>query len=199
MKNWHYIFVFLIPTIGLCQNNLDTLAFYTLTFVDKISDTEATHLQKVDNLGKIDYFFTEIFKEDYSLFLVKKENINWDVYDYELYLHAGRNTILGNIIEENNGFVSIQIISTPSGICESHYERVLLIDVTQNMSLDFCNLCKNQCYDENGQVSSSSKCKAKYSIKGNILKIWTTKYNEQSDCIKSGKYEYSSGKYVRIK
>ena len=199
MKKWLCRLVLLIPSIGLCQNSPDTLEFYPLTFAGNISAMEATQLQKADRLGKTDYFFTEKFKEDYGLFLVKKENNNWVVYDYELYLHAGRNTIIGNIKEEKNRFVSIQIISSPSGICESHYERMILMDVTKSTSIDFFTLSAVQCYDENGQVSSSSKCKARYSIKGNILNIRTTNYKELSDCIKSGKYMYRKGKYVRIK
>jgi hypothetical protein len=70
MKKTIYLFIFalLIPSIGLCQNGHDTLEFYPLTFVDNISDTEAKQLQKVDSLDKMDYFFIENFKGDYSCY-----------------------------------------------------------------------------------------------------------------------------------
>jgi len=199
MKTIFNIIGILFFSISLGQNNLHTLEFYPLTIKDEISDIEAKKLQKVDSLDKVEYFFTENYKEDYGLFLIKKENKNWIVYDYELYLHGGRNTVIKNIKEENNRFISIKILSSPTGICESNYERVILIDITQNSFTDFFTFSEIKCFDNNGQVSSSSKCKAKFSIKGNLLKIKTSKTNDLKDCIESGTYKYENQKFVKIK
>lgn len=199
MKKLLYIFSIFVSSIGWCQNNPDTLEFNPLTFIEKISDNEIKSLVKADSLNKKDFFFTEQYKDGFGLFLVQKENENWIVYDYELYLNSGRNTVLGNIKEENNRFVSIQTISSPSGICESHYEKQVLIDIIRNEFIDFCTFAQTKCYDENGQISSSSKCKVKFSIKGNFLKIRTSKTNDLTDCILSGTYKYENRKFVKVK
>lgn len=57
MKSIFYIFAILIPSIGWCQNNPDTLEFYPLTFIEKVSGVnEIKSLIKADSLNKKDYF-----------------------------------------------------------------------------------------------------------------------------------------------
>lgn len=199
MKKLFYIFTILIPYIGWCQNNPDTLEFRPLVFIEKISDNEIKSLIKADSLNKKDFFFTEQYKDGFGLFLVKKENKNWSVYDYELYLNSGRNTVLGNIKEENNRFISIQTTSNPSGVCESHYEKEVLIDIKHNEFIDFFTFAQTKCYDENRKNLSQSKCKAKFSIKGDFLKIRTSATSDLTDCIQSGTYKYENRKFVKVK
>lgn len=195
MKNIFSILALFIQSIVLCQDN--SIEFYPLTIVGKVSKTDLMTMKKIDSLNKKDYFFTENYKEDYGLFLVKKENENWVVYDFELYLNSGHNSIIKSIKKENNRFVSIQVMSMPSGICESHYGKIILIDLIRNEFIDFFNSAESRCYGENGNVTSVSKCYAKFSLKDNFLKIKNSK--KGTDCMESGIYQYRKGKFVKIK
>lgn len=199
MKSITYLLFFLAAAIGWSQNNPDTLEFYPLTFYEKMAEANQVKLLgKADSLSRKDFFFTEQYNDEYGLFLVKKENKNWTVYDFELYSFAGRNTIIGKIKMENDHFVSIQTISTPSGICETRYEKIILLDITQNAFADFFTVSEIQCYDENGAATTASKCKAAFSIVGNVLKFETERTGDLSDCMASGSYTYENKKFVKL-
>jgi|GEM_PF-5378515 len=200
MKKLFYLFVLIIPSIAWCQNNSSILEFYPLTFVERIANISAIKsLVKADHLGKEDFFFTTHYKDNSGLFLLKKEKGNWFVYDYELYESAGRNTVVTNIKEANKRFVAIQVSSSPSGVCESHYGRLILIDVARKESTDFLYFSETQCYDKNGKASSLSTCRAKYTFIGDRLIIKTTNKKGATDCIGGGIYEYRDGKFVKMK
>lgn len=197
MKNLFYIFLILIPSIGWCQNNPDTLEFYPLTFIEKVSGVnEIKSLIKADSLNKKDYFFTEQYKDDIGLFLIKKENENWIVYDFGL--SYGSNSIIKEFKFENNSFVSIQVFRFPSGACSSTYGIIVLFDLINNQWTDFWNYNRFECYDENADVSSFSECKVDFSLKGNLLKMKSSKKPDDGlYCFKSGAYKYEKGKFVK--
>lgn len=200
MKKLLYLIAIVIPSIGWCQINSDTLNFYPLTFIGKIHDVNAVKsLVKADNLDKRDFFFTSHYKGNSGLFLLKKEKENWFVYDYELYESAGRNTIVTYIKEVSKRFVAIQISSSPSGVCETYYGKLILIDITNKESIDFLNFLESQCYDKDGKVSSLSSCTSKYTLTGDRLIIKTTNKKGSSDCVRDGIYEYRNRKFVKIK
>ena len=185
----------LLQTPAWCQNNI--LEFFPLNLIDSISEGDVNSFIKVDSLKNSNYFFTESYKENYGLFFFKMEREKWSVYDFELYLLCGRNTIIDMIKQENKQFVSVQSLSNPSGVCESNYGRILLIDVLKNEFSNFYNYAQNKCYEENGDVSIS-ECKVKFFLKNNSLKILSTK-NRLSDCLESGTYKYNASKFVKMK
>ena len=198
MKSILYIFAILIPSIGWCQNNPDTLEFYPLTFIEKVSGVnEIKSLIKADSLNKKDYFFTEQYKDDIGLFLINKENENWFVYDFGL--SYGSNCMIKEFKLENNRFVSIQVFRFPSGACSSTYGIIVLFDLINNKWTDFWNFNRFECYNENAEVSSSSECKVDFSIKDNFLKMTSSK--EPDDglyCFENGTYKYDNGNFVKI-
>lgn len=110
-----------------------------------------------------------------------------------------RNTVVTNIKEVNKRFVAIQVSSSPSGVWESHYGRLILMDIVRKESTDFLNFSETQCYDKNGKASSLSTCTAKYNLIGDKLIIKTTSKKGAADCIGSGIYEYRDRKFVKMK
>mgnify|MGYP007011823750 CR=1 FL=1 len=197
MKKIIYILTFLIPNIGLCQNNPDTLELNPLSFIENISDNEKKSLVKADSLGKKDFFFTEQYKDDLGLFLVIKENENWVVYDFGL--NFGSNTMIKEFKSENNRFISIQVFRSPSGACSSSYGIIILFDLINNEWTNFYNYNRFECYNDNAEVSSSSKCEVNFSIKDDILKMKSSKKpNDGLYCFESGTYKYENGKFVKI-
>ena len=197
MKKLIYIFTILIPSIGWCQNNPDTLEFNPLTFIEKISDNEIKSLVRADSLSNKDFFFTEQYKNDFGLFLVKKENENWSVYDFETK-NYGSNTIIKGIKYKNNRFVSIQVFRFPSGTCASTYGIIILLDLINNEWTEFYNYNQFECYNENAEVSSSSECEVKFSIKDNLLMMKSSKKSDDGlYCFESGIYKYENRKFVK--
>ncbi len=195
MKFTLFLIAIFIQTSAWCQNNI--LEFSPLKLIDTISDADINTLIKADSLENSNYFFTENYKEDAGLFFFRKGKANWTIYDFELYLLCGRNTIVNDIKQENKQYVSVQTHSTPSGICESNYGRILLIDISRNEFSDFYNFAQNKCYEVNGQVSIS-ECKVEFMLINNLLKITTTN-NGLSDCLETGTYQYSTSKFVKSK
>ena len=197
MKTIFYIFAILIPYIGWCQNNPDILEFNPLTFIGNISDNEIKSLVKADSLSKKDFFFTEQYKNDFGLFLVKKENENWSVYDFETK-NYGSNTIIKGIKYKNNRFISIQVFRFPSGTCASTYGIIILFDLINNEWTDFYNYNQVECYNESAEVSSSSECEVNFSIKDDFLKMKSSKKPDDGlYCFESGTYKYEKGKFVK--
>lgn len=199
MKTIFYILAILIPYIGWYQNYPDTLEFYPITFIENTSYDEIISLVKADSLGKKDFFFTEHYKNNSGLFLVKKEKENWSVYDFETKSY-GSNTVIKEIKCENDRFISIQVYRFPSGACASTYGIIILFDLINNQWTDFWNYNRFECYDENADVSSSSKCKVDFSLKGNLLKMKSSKKPDDGlYCFESGTYRYENGKFVKVK
>lgn len=193
MKKIFYILIILIPFIGFSQKNPDTLEFNPLTIVGKISSIDVKHLQKIDKLGKKDYFFTEQYNNNYGLYLVKKEKGNWIIYDF--VIKYGSNTKTKGFKFENNRFLSIQVFIFPSGSCESTYGKIILFDFVNSEWTDFWNYNRFQCYDEKAE-----ECKANFTIKDNFLKIKSSKKsNDGLYCFESGIYEYRNRKFVKRK
>lgn len=193
MKKSLYIAVLLfLPAFVWCQDG--DFVFYPLSVFEEVSDiNELKSIEKADNLNKKDFFFTENYKNNRGLFLIKKENDKWVVYQFDL--EFGSNSYVKNIKVENNHFVSIQYNRSPSGGCSSLYGMMILLDITRNEFISFFNLNEFDCYD--GGVG---KCKANFSIKGNILQIKSTKKRDDGlECIESGTYQYETGKFIRKK
>lgn len=193
MKNIFYILIILIPFFGFSQKNPDTLEFNPMTIVGEVSSIDVKHLQKVDNLGKKDYFFTEQYNNNYGLFLVRKENGKWIIYDF--VINYGSNTKTKEFKFETNRFLSIQVFRFPSGSCESTYGKIILFDLVNNKWTDFWNYNRFQCKDE-----AAEECKANFTIKGKFLKIKSSKKsNDGLYCFESGIYEYRKRKFIKIK
>jgi hypothetical protein len=198
MKFFLCFVALLIQCLAWCQDN--ALGIYPMPIIGQFPEAEIVSLTKTDSLNQSDYFFTETFNEAHGLFLVKKEKEYWVVYDFELYLNAGHNSTISGIRKINDRFVSIQVYSFPSGICESRYGKIILMDVIRNEYIEFFNFAETICFDENGKPNSRSTCQAKYSFKKNILKIKSTKKpGDTQDCIESGKFRYCNGQFVRMK
>jgi hypothetical protein len=177
----------------LCQEK--TLEFYPLKAVDTIQTNCLTSLLKIDELKNTRYFFTETYMAVYDLFLVKKVAGNWVVYTFDLNLNFGTNTSIKNIKKENNQFISIRVMRTPSGTCTSIYEITILLDIAKIEFTDFFSYSKFDCFD--GNVTD---CKATFSMQENKLEIKSSKTKDDGlSCIESGDYNYENGKFIRIK
>ncbi len=198
MKNLLHIIVILIPSICWSQNNPDKLDFKPLSCIEKVSNfNEIKSLVKADSLGRKDFFFTEQYKDGIGLFLIKKENENWFVYDFGL--SYGSNSMVKEFKFENNRFVSIQVFRFPSGSCSSTYGIIVLFDLLNNQWTDFWNYNRFECYNENAEVSSSLECKVNFSVNGNFLKMKSSKKPDDGlYCFESGTYKYENGKFVKI-
>lgn len=197
MKKLIYIFTILIPYIGWCQNNPDTLEFNPLTFIENTSNDEIILLVKADSLGKKDFFFTKQYKNNSGLFLVKKEKENWSVYDFDTK-NYGSNTIIKEIKYKNDRFISIQVFRFPSGTCTSTYGIIILFDLINNEWTEFWNYNRFECYNENAEVSSSSECEVKFHIKDNFLKLNSSKKtNDGLYCFEKGTYKYENRKFIK--
>lgn len=197
MKKLFYILIFLLPAFVWCQE--EDFVFYPLSVFEEVPNVnELKSIEKADNLNKKDFFFTENYKGYNGLFLIKKENDKWIVYQFELSL--GSNSSLNNIKLENNRFVSIQYYRSPSGWCSNLYGIIFLLDITRNEYIRFFNLNEQECYDNDGEnfTVRKSECQATFSIKGNILQIKSTKKPDDGlHCTESGTYQYETGKFIR--
>lgn len=197
------ILLFIFSVVSAYSQPNEDFVFYPLAVVETISDAdELKSLTKADKLNKKDFFFTEKYKDHNGLFFIKKENDKWIVFNFELGLNFGANTSVKNIKEENRRFVSIQLSRSPSGMCSSTYGIIVLLDITRNEEISFFNLNEQICYDYQGEnvVARESKCKATFSIKGDVLKITSTKKPDDGlYCAESGTYHYENGKFIRQK
>lgn len=180
----------LFYTYSWCQDN--ALEFYPLKLVENVSETAVRKMQKLDSIAHKDFFFITNYKDNHGLFFVKKEKQNWVVYDFELSLNWGPNTTVKMINLESNRFVSVQLYRSPPGTCSTIYGILVLLDTTNSTSVSFFNYNQMDCKE-----GKTKECKASFSIKDNFLNINSSKANEDGlDCIKSGKYHYTNGKFV---
>ena len=192
------IAMMMVSYVGFCQNK-NALDFYPLAFMEKISNvTEMRLAAKATSLPTKDFFFIEKYKNDFGLFLIRKENGTWSVYDFETKTN-GSNMVVKEIKAETSRFVSIQLFRTPSGTCESTYGTIILLDLVTNEWTDFCNYNRFECAAAKAS-STPSECEVKFHLKGNYLEMKSTKKRDDGlYCFESGKYKYADHKFIPIK
>lgn len=194
-------YIFFLCTFPIFGQTEGALEFYPLKLADTISDfNKIKSLNQIDSLKSSDYFFLDTYQNVEGLFFVKKKENKCLVFDFELHLYLGPNTSVSNIKKENNRFVSIQTFRSPSGACANRYGQIILFDIMNFKFISFFNLNQSECYNDYGEISSNSECRAVFKISDEFLEIKSNKKpNDGLWCKESAEYRIEVDKLVKTK
>ena len=191
-------YIFLLFTGYMFGQEEGETEFYPLLLIDSISDNEAQAIRltdRIDSLKGKNYFFTKKYKNEDGVFFIRQNGRKFSIYDFE----PGPNTFVAQIELEDKRFISIRTVRYPSGQCSGIYGEVIILDFIDANYWKFSNFNSYDCYDEQGDITSHSECKATFSIKDDVIKIESTKKpDDDLFCIESAKYKIANRRLQKL-
>jgi len=200
MKRTIGIILFLLSLKVFSQTERVT-EFYPLTPIDTINNfNELNKSERIDSLNSTDYFFTYKDLEYKSgLLLSKKYNDKWIIYEFESDLFRSSNTSIDNFRLEDEKFIIIEVSRFPSGLCSNIYGFLTILNIETCKTIEFCIYNFQQCYDENGDVSTQTECKTTTKIENGILTLKSSDNRDGLYCIESAEYKIENDSLKKTK
>ncbi len=194
------IYLFLIVSVQLYAQIDRIMELYPLELIDRITENNCKDFgQEIDSLQNPNYFFLSNYQEEEGLYFVKKEGSEWLVFDFQLNLNYGPNTLIKNIKIENDRFIRIETLRFSSGTCPGQYGMMTLLDVKSCSTIKFCNYQQMECYDQDGDISSRTACTVEFLIDNEFIKIQNKSKEVDLDCVESSEYRIEQDRFVKSK
>lgn len=197
MRFFLYLSIFLFGKNLYAQSN-DTLHYNKLHFIESCAVLPEISMHQNKIPPNKNYYFTEEYKGERSLFFIKKVANEYRVYHFESGHYAAWTFCEINAIDEN--LIKIQSYRAFPGTCAATYGQSIIFDLELLQYISFFHSESSTCDDENGDPKSFYECKAEVLLHDDVLKIKQDRSTDTTACnycIESGYYHKTNQGYVK--
>ncbi|RZK05022.1 MAG: hypothetical protein EOO46_16165 [Flavobacterium sp.] len=199
MKNTIFLIVVLLYFSNVQAQTI--FEFQPLRILDTITQKTIDKIKVKDYVKNTHCFFSEIYDTTTGLFLFKKIEDKWIVYDYNDFVS---NYTLSKHTAYSKRYVSINVVAMRSGMGENYYGWLVLFDL-EKASYIILNAFSHNSGEYSDKTEFKQECTSKILyIKNNtfsVTKICDVKKEDKNyctNCLDSGVYKIENDTLKKI-